>query len=129
MNIKILHLILLLSSLIGYLEWGSDNHMFLIEGEIDILSKLFTDPLSVIHPLIILPLIGQLLLLYTLFQSTPGKVLTYIGVSCIGLLFLVILLTGILGKNFKVTLSTIPFIVTAIFVIRYHMKNRESEAI
>jgi uncharacterized membrane protein len=102
--------------------------MFLIEGEIDILSKLFTDPRSVIHPLIILPLIGQLLLIYTLFQSRPGKVLIYIGVSCIGLLFLVILLTGILGKNLKITLSTIPFLISAILVIRYHIRNRELNA-
>ena len=82
MKSKILNLTLILTSLIGYLEWGQDMSMFLFQGELDVISKLFTDPLSVLHPFTLLPLLGQILLLITLFQKNPSKVLTYVGIYC-----------------------------------------------
>lgn len=69
MKAKILNLLLILTSLIGYLEWGKDASVFFFQAEAQILSKLFTDTQSVLHPLILLPLAGQLLLLITLFQK------------------------------------------------------------
>jgi hypothetical protein len=39
---------LLLTSLIGYLDWGGNNSTFLFQAEADVLSKLFTEPGSVI---------------------------------------------------------------------------------
>jgi len=37
--------------MIGYTEWGDDNKMFLFQGGIEIIEKIFKDPISVIHPL------------------------------------------------------------------------------
>jgi len=50
---------LLLSSLFGYLEWVGNNQSFLAEAEYEILKKLFTDPKSIIHPYILLPLLDK----------------------------------------------------------------------
>jgi hypothetical protein len=69
MKSKILNFLLILFSLFGYLEWSGKNHMFLFEAEIEILSKLFINPKSVIHPFIILPIISQFLLLFTFFSK------------------------------------------------------------
>ena len=44
MKHKILNLALILTSLIGYLEWGGGNSMYLFQGELDIVRRLFTDP-------------------------------------------------------------------------------------
>lgn len=119
MKHKILTLTAILSSLIGYLEWGIDSKMFLFQGEMEILSKLFTAPRSVLHPFTLLPLIGQLLLLITLLQRQPGKMLTYSGLACIGLLLAFMFVIGLISLNFKILLSTLPFLITAFLMIRY----------
>ena len=119
MKSKILNLTLILTSLIGYLEWGQDMSMFLFQGELDVISKLFTDPLSVLHPFTLLPLLGQILLLITLFQKNPSKVLTYVGMACIGVLLLMVCFVGLIGSNYKVALSALPFLITAVLVIRH----------
>ena len=123
MKSKILNLVLILTSLIGYLEWG-DNQMFLAEMEVDVLSKLIKDPMSVLHPLTILPLIGQLFLLITLFQKTPSKILTYFGIGGIGVLFLIMLIVGIISKNIWISISVLPFLITAILTIMHHRKKQ-----
>jgi hypothetical protein len=120
MKSKIYNSLLILFSLIGYLEWGKTNHSFLYQVEIEMLSKLMTDPRSIIHPLTILPLIGQILLLATLFQKKPNKTWTYIGIGCIGLLLILMFLIGLISLNYKITLSTIPFIVFSILTIKQY---------
>lgn len=118
MKSKLLNLGLIITSLLGYLEWGVDNYSFLFEIEGDILLKLFINPSEVIHPLVLLPLIGQLLLLITLFQKEPNKLLTYIGMGGMGLLMVIIFTVGIISKNFKIVISTIPFLVLSVIVIK-----------
>jgi hypothetical protein len=73
MKSKILNLGLILTSVFGYLEWGSGNHAFMFQAEAELLGKLFTDPASVVHPFTLLPLAGQLMLEITWFQPKPGK--------------------------------------------------------
>ena len=123
MKHKILNLALVLTSLIGYLEWGTGSKMFLFQGEMEILSKLFTDPGSVLHPFTLLPLFGQILLLVTLAQKQPGKWLTYIGLACIGILLVFMFVIGLISFNYKILLSTLPFLVTAVLTIR-HLRRK-----
>ena len=73
--------------------------------------------MSVLHPFTVLPMLGQVLLLLTLFQKTPGRWLTYIGMGLLSLIMLIILLIGLLGMNWKMILSTVPFLVFAVLVI------------
>lgn len=120
---KILNLSLILTSLLGYLEWGTDRKQFLFQVETEIVSKLFTDPLSVIHPFTILPLVGQILLFITLFQTKPNKVLTFAGIGGIGILLGILLIIGLINPNFKILFSTIPFWVMVYLTFRFH-RNR-----
>ncbi len=115
-----LTILLILTSLIGYLEWGKDNHILLIEAEIEIITKFFNDPMSVMHPFVVLPFMGQLMLLFTVFQKKPNKILGFIGMGCIGLLLFFMFAIGIMNLNFKILLSTLPFLVTSILIIRQH---------
>ena len=117
MNRRLLNFLLILTSLFGYLEWGADNRMFLFQMEYEILTKLFSNPDSVMHPFVVLPLLGQLILMVTLFQRTPGKILTFIGMGCIGLLLGFMFVIGIIGMSIKIFLSTVPFMVTATLVV------------
>ena len=124
MNTRILNLLLILSSLMAYLEWGTDQKMFLAQGEMEILAKLFSDPLSVAHPFVLLPLAGQILLLITLFQNKPSRLLSLLGVASVGILLLFIFLIGTVSLNVKIMLCSLPFVVLAIISIRHHRKSR-----
>ena len=116
---KLFNSLLLLSSLFGYLEWGQNKKIFLFQVEAEIFSNIFKDPFSLIHPIIILPLLGQVMLLFTLFQKGPGKILTYTGIGAIGILMALVFLIGCLNINFRMLVSTLPFLVLAYFTIRY----------
>lgn len=124
MRSKILNVLLIITSLFGYLEWGENSRSFLFETEATLFLKLFTDPVSVLHPFTILPLVGQVILLITLFQKTPSKVLTFIGIAGLALLLGFIFVIGIISGNFRILLSTIPFLLVAFLTIRYYRSNR-----
>ncbi len=115
---------LILTSLIGYLEWGGGNHAFLGEIEFEVLSKLISDPVSAIHPFTILPLVGQIILMITLFQKEPNKRMSHIGIALIAFLFVFVLFIGLLSMNWKVMLSTLPFIILAVMHIRISRKRK-----
>lgn len=118
MKTKILILLIIVTSLFGYLEWGKNNSSFLYAGEFEVFKKLFTDPGSIVNPFIIAPLIGQILLLVTLFQRLPNKYLTYTGIACLSLLLGLMTFIGIIDLNFKILISTLPFIITSFLSIR-----------
>lgn len=125
---KILNLLLLLSSLFGYLEWGTGQHAFLFQAEMDIFIKAQNDTESLMHPFVVLPLIGQLLLLFTLFQKTPSKKLTYTGLILLSTIMLMLLLVGSLSMNMKVLGSIIPFFAVAILIIKTYRKREGAAA-
>ena len=124
MKSKILNSLIIITSLLGYLEWSGNSHSFLFQAEGEILSKLFRDPISTLHPFTILPLIGQVILIVTLFQKKPSKTLTYISIGSLGILLVFMFVIGLLSFNYKIIISTIPFIVISILTFRYHL-NKE----
>jgi len=123
MKTKILNVLLVLTSPVGYLEWGGNNHLFLFQAELDIVLKLMNDPTSVMYPFILLPLIGQIILVATVFQQKPNKVLTYTGIGCLEILLVFMFIIGTMSVNFKILLSSIPYLIVAIYTIIYHRKT------
>lgn len=122
MKTKVLNGLLIVTSLLGYLEWAGDNHLFLLQAEVEIIIKSINAPTSVIHPFVLLPLIGQILLIITLLQKTPHQWLSYIGSACLGILLVFIFLIGIMNLNFKIICSTIPFLVILCYTFIYYKK-------
>lgn len=123
MKDRALNLSLLLVSLFGYLEWGKDNSSFLFEAEYEVVRLLLTDPAEAAHPFSLLPLFGQILLLITLFQKKPGRGLTLVGIACIGLLLLFMFFIGIVGPNFRILASTLPFLFLSGIAIARHARR------
>lgn len=121
---KLLNISLILTSLLGYLEWGENNQAFLIETELEILSKLLTDPASALHPFVLFPLFGQALLVVTLFQKFPDRWLTYTGLVGVGILLLFMFLIGLMNLNYKIIFSTLPFLFLCVVTVRYHQTIR-----
>lgn len=121
---RVLILLLFFSTFFGYLEWGDNQSSFLIETELEIFSKGIKDPLSVLHPFTLIPFIGQILLLISLFQKAPKKWLVIAAIIGLGLLFGLILFIGIIGPNWKILLSSLPFWLISILLIREFRTSR-----
>ncbi|MFT3843452.1 MAG: hypothetical protein QM725_00215 [Lacibacter sp.] len=120
---RFINICLFITSLFGYLEWGKNQHSFIFQAEAEIFSKLFSNPQSFLHPFILIPLFGQLLLLYTIISKQQSKALTITAILFIGLLMLLLLFIGIIDLNYKILFSTFPFLITAIIALRIHFKK------
>lgn len=110
---------LIISSLFGYLEWGASEHSFLFDVETNIFKLLFTDPKSLLHPFVLVPLFGQIVLFITLFQHKPRKILLIVGVLCLGILLGFMLVIGLVSGKILIFLSTLPFWVLTVLTWRY----------
>ena len=120
---KIINALLLLSSLFGYLEWGKGTSAFLFQAEYEVLKIGFTHPQSVSHPFTLIPLLGQFLLLVSLFRKAPSKTLSYIGIGCIGVLLACMVFIGLFSMNMKIVISTLPFLITSGFAIKHYSRK------
>lgn len=110
----------MLSSLLGYLEWGKDQHIFLFDVEKEIFIKILTSPSSVIHPFILLPLVGQFILIYSILNKEVSVRLTYIGMSLIAILLVFMFFIGLISLNSKILISCIPFLLISFIIIKHN---------
>ncbi|WP_343632802.1 hypothetical protein [Fluviicola sp.] len=129
MKSKILNFLLIVTSLVGYLEWSGNSSSFLFQAEAEIFSKLVADPQAVLHPFTIIPFLGQVLLVFTLFQKKPSKILTYAGILALGFLMVFMLVIGLFSMNWKIIVSTIPFLVVAVVTIIHIRKTKKTGVI
>jgi hypothetical protein len=110
MQTRFLSLMILVSSICPYLSWGNTNQTFLFQAEWLVLNQFVYTPSAVIHPLIIVPLLSQLLIL--IFGVISPKIaLVYLGILGLYLLIAFILLAGFLSGNIWIVLSCAPFII------------------
>lgn len=106
---------LLISPLIAYLEWGGGKmSAFLGQMEYTLFFQSQDLVHTFTHPIVVIPILGQLLLLYTIFQAKPSRKLTLIGIILQSVLLSLVLIAGLLSFNFKMILSVIPFILIII---------------
>jgi len=96
--------------------------MFLFEAEALIFSKVLVNPEEVIHPLIVLPVVGQILLIITVFQKAPNRILTIIGIILLSLLLGLILVIGLIEMDWRIVGSVLPFFMLVFLSVS---KNRK----
>ena len=115
-QIRFISSLILFSSLIPDLIWCGKNHAFLFQIELKIIKKLCSDPAQVIHPLIIIPVLSQVIII-TFGLFIPKVRPVYIGIIGLFLLFIFIFLGGFLSSNLWVILSAVPFVISSILFI------------
>jgi hypothetical protein len=91
-----------------YLEWA-DQSAFIYEIAYLVLFEQSDKASAFAHPLVLLPFLGQLLVLIALFLPQPKKWMVFTGMAMMGLLVLVLVLVGVFGKNWRIVLATVPF--------------------
>jgi hypothetical protein len=116
MLIRICIMGLLISSLFCYLEWA-DQSAFLYEVEYTLLFRSKDSLQSLVHPLIFMPMIGQVMLIIALFRKQQNFKWLLIAILCIGLLVLMIFLVGILAWNFKIIMAALPFLMLSVLTL------------
>jgi hypothetical protein len=117
MHYRLLGILLIIFSGIGYLEWGGSQRIFLFQAEFEIITKLCTNPISVLHPFTILPIIGQFLILYAITKSPFNPKIMYIGIGLLSILLGFMFIIGCISGNYKILVSTLPFLGLSGFVI------------
>lgn len=126
-KIKILNALLLISFLFGYLEWGVNQHAFIFQAEGEILSGIFNSPQSVLHPFILIPLAGQITLLYLILSKKTLVKLNYAAIISLAVLIGFLFIIGIFSKKLQVLLSTLPFLV--IMSILFQQLKKQSRVV
>lgn len=117
---RFVNLLILIAFQIGYLEWPPHNSMFVFQAQYDIFSK--TDRLltNLFHPIILLGLVAQIILIIGAFLPNLNKKINAIGILLLSLLVLLFLLISILSLNLKMFLATLPYLsITVYFFWNY----------
>lgn len=122
MNHKILGILLILFSGMGYLEWGGNHSIFLFQAEFEIITKLFTNPISVLHPFTIIPIIGQIFILVSILKNPFNKLYLYLGIGFLSILLGFMFIIGCISMNPKILFSTLPFLGMSIYTLWKYKK-------
>lgn len=124
MMLRFINIGLLLAFSLCYMEWGQGNSSFVFQTQYALFSKMDDLWASITHPLILSGLIGQLLLLYCAFKSTPNRTVNAIGILILSPVVLLTLLAGALSVNLKMIASTIPFLILAVvYFLRFRKRS------
>ncbi len=77
------------------------------------------------HPAVLFPFIGELFFVYALFQNKRWPTIT--GIVLCGLLVLMFVLIGILGKDLKMLLSAMPFVgLSILYFVKFRQYQKET---
>lgn len=111
---------LLVTSGIPWLEWGARGD-FLFGIEFGLLTgEAGKGTFS--HPAVLLPMIGQLLILTAIFL--PRRGLLFVGVAPLFLLISLVFLPGLLAGNMRMVLSSAPFLVLSVLALSKTRKEK-----
>lgn len=116
---------LFISFFLGYLEWGTDSAAFVYEGFIEVISNSKGLKSNFTHPLIVLPLIGEIIFILGAFNSRLQNKWLIGALVLTGLLYVMILLAGLLSMKPTIILSTVPYILFAIGLVRAILREKK----
>lgn len=121
---RIVNSLVIITFFLGYLEWGTDNRAFIFQAAGALVTSIPNDWLGLLNPFVLIPFVGIVLLLITLFQVSPNRKLSLIGLACLAVLIVFLFFVGLLSSNYKIILSTIPFLIMAAFSLRLNWFGR-----
>ena len=122
---RLIKIAILVSFLFCYLDWGHDQSGFIFQLGYEVLTK-HADANSFMHPLVLAPFAGLIILLISIFLPGAAKGLTVAGMAMCGVLALMFLLVGILKMDFKIAGSTIPFLCfSSLYLVMARSKKKK----
>ena len=117
MPCRILLIGILISFLMVYVEWGKESEFFFqMQSDIFIHSGDTFNILLV--PVVLVPFIGQLLLLFSAIKKPLSKRMGLTGIIFCSLPVILVLIGGFFVNSYKMIISTLPFFTFSFFFIR-----------
>lgn len=121
---RFVNLGLLVTFLFCYLEWPPNNSMFVFQGEYEVFTNTKNWVSNFTHPLILLGLLAQLILIYAIINPKIKTKLNHLGVAVLTPIVLLFFMVGWLSFNFKTIGSTLPFLTLVVYyVVQTKRKN------
>lgn len=121
---RFLNFLLLITFQFCYLEWPPNNSSFIYQGELEIIQKTDNLLTNLLHPVILAGLIAQIILLIGSFYPKLNNKVNALGVFLLFLLVVLFFIVGIFSRNYKITISTLPYlIVTFIYIVNYRKQK------
>ncbi len=114
---RFINLGLLITFLFCYLEWPPNNSTFILQGEYEIFTNTKNWVSNFTHPLILLGLIAQLILIYAVINPKINAKLNHLGVLVLTPIVLLFFVVGLLSSNIKIMGSTLPFLALVVYYI------------
>lgn len=128
MTNRLINIGLVLAFFICYMEWGGGNSSFVFQSELQIFTQSESWRDNFAHPIILAGLIGQLILLFAAFKNPPSRKLTWAGILILSPVVLLIFLAGALSLNWKMVVSTLPFLALVVVFWRNGRTPKSGDA-
>lgn len=123
-NKRIINSLVIITFLIGYLEWGTDNSAFIFQAAWALVTSIPNDWQGLLNPFVLFPFAGIIFLLTTLFQVFPNRKLSLIGLACLAVLIVFLLFIGIISLNIRIVLSVLPFLVFSTLSLQVNWRKK-----
>lgn len=114
---RFINLSLLITFLFCYLEWPPNNSTFIFQGEYEIFTNTKNWVSNFTHPLILLGLIAQLILIHAVINPKINTKLNHLGVIILTPIVLLFFVVGLLSFNYKIMASTLPFLALVVYYV------------
>lgn len=116
---RLLNLGLLIAFQFCYLEWPNHS-MYVFEAEKEIFTKTENWISNFTHPIILIGLVTQIVLLLGAILPNINSKINTLSVLLLGALVLLFAVVGVLSLNYKIIFSTLPFLILTVI---YFVKN------
>ena len=108
---------IVISFLSVYVEWGKESE-FIFQMQFDIFFRSGSTFNVLMVPVVFIPFLGQLLLLFNVFRNSIGKKSVLAGIIFCSLPVVLVFIGGISVHKSKMLLSTLPFFVFSFLYFR-----------
>ena len=118
---KIINIGLILSFQLCYLEWPN-NASFIFQAEYEIFTKTEQLIKNFMHPIILIGFASQAFILFAAIFKNFNSRLNFIGVISLTPIVLIFLAVGFISFNFKIIISTIPYMFFCFLYFKFKNK-------
>ena len=120
---RLINIGLLLTFQFCYLEWPN-NTSFVFQAQYEIFSKTDQFLQNFSHPIILIGFISQISILLAIIFKNFNSKLNFIGILALTTVVLLFLIVGIVSFNFKIIISTIPYLIFLILCFKLRIKKK-----
>lgn len=122
---QIITLLVFISFFFCYLRWPPNNAAFVFEAEYEIITNTNNWLSNFTHPLILIGLLAQLLMLYCVLNKEVSIKVNTIAILLLLPLVVLFFVVGLLSRDLIIASSTLPYLLLTLYYF-IHLKRTQS---